>query len=57
MLMLGACTIWKVRNYCVFNSATPSITTALAHAREEAHLWSLAGAKGLSLHAASAAIA
>ena len=55
--MLGAWTIWKVRNDCVFNGATPTITTALTRAREEAHLWSLAGAKGLSLRAASATIA
>ena len=41
----------------VFNGAAPSIPAALAHAREEAHLWSLAGAKGLSLHRASAVVA
>ena len=34
-------------------SAT-SIPVALARAREEAHLWSLAGAKGLPLDTASA---
>ena len=37
LLILGTSTIWKVRNDCVFNGATPSITTALAHAREEAN--------------------
>jgi len=40
----------------VFNGAAPSIPVALAQAREEAHLWSLAGAKGLPLDTASAVV-
>ena len=36
----------------VFNGATPRLSTALNLAREEALLWSIAGAKGLSLHTA-----
>jgi len=45
-----------LRNDCVFNGAAPSIPVALARAREEAHLWSLAGAKGLPLDTASAVV-
>ena len=40
----------------VFNGAAPSIPMALARARDEAHLWSLAGAKGLPLDTASAVV-
>ena len=54
LIILGAWTIWRLRNDCVFNGAAPSIPVALARAREEAHLWSLAGAKGLPLHTTSA---
>jgi hypothetical protein len=47
--MLGAWTIWRYRNDCVFNEATPRRDTALLLAKEEAELWCLAGAKGHSL--------
>ena len=46
---LGAWTIWRHRNDCVFNGATPRRDTSLLLAKEEVELWCLAGAKGLSL--------
>lgn len=49
LIILGASTIWKHRNDCVFNGATPNITTALMLAKDEANLWSIAGAKGITL--------
>jgi hypothetical protein len=49
LVVLGALVIWKHRNLCVFNGAAPSVPTALQVAREEALLWTMAGAKGLSL--------
>ena len=52
LIILGAWTIWNHRNDCVFNGATPRLSMALNLAREEALLWSIAGAKGLSLHTA-----
>jgi hypothetical protein len=33
----------------VFNGTAPSIATVLSLARDEAHWWCMAGAKGLSL--------
>jgi hypothetical protein len=49
LVVLGAWVIWKYRNLCVFNGRAPSVPTALQMAREEALLWTVAGAKGLSL--------
>jgi len=49
LVILGAWSIWRHRNDCVFNGATPNVNLALALAREEAHWWSMAGAKGLSM--------
>jgi hypothetical protein len=39
----------------VFNGAAPNVNTVMALARDEAHCWSLAGAKGISLLAARGA--
>jgi hypothetical protein len=49
LVILGAWVIWKPRNSCVFNGAAPSVPAAFLVAREEALLWSMVGAKGLSL--------
>jgi hypothetical protein len=49
LLMLGAWTLWRHRNDCVFNGVSPRLSTALAMAMEEAWAWCMAGAKGLSL--------
>jgi mannosylglycoprotein endo-beta-mannosidase len=49
LVILGAWSIWRHRNDCVFNGASPNVNLALALARDEAHCWSLVGAKGISL--------
>jgi hypothetical protein len=49
LLVLGVWIIWTHRNSCVFNGAVPSVSTALQVAREEALMWTVARAKGLSL--------
>jgi hypothetical protein len=56
LVILGAWSIWRHRNDCVFNGATPNVNTVLALAREEAHWWSMAGAKGISLLTAGGAV-
>uniref|UniRef100_A0A0A9CGX0 Reverse transcriptase zinc-binding domain-containing protein n=1 Tax=Arundo donax TaxID=35708 RepID=A0A0A9CGX0_ARUDO len=49
LIILGAWTLWTHRNRCVFDGAAPSIAGALVIAEEEQRLWSMAGARGLSL--------
>jgi hypothetical protein len=48
LIILGAWCIWKHRNRCVFDGINPSAAAILNLARDEAHMWSLAGAKGLA---------
>jgi hypothetical protein len=36
LLVLGAWILWRHRNDCVFNETSPSLSTALAMAMEEA---------------------
>ncbi|RCV45702.1 hypothetical protein SETIT_9G474500v2 [Setaria italica] len=48
LVMLGAWMLWKERNDIVFNGASPRIERLLLLAQEEAVLWRLAGAKGIS---------
>jgi hypothetical protein len=49
LVILGACVVRKHINQCLFQRASPSVAVVLQVAREEALLWTLAGAKGLSL--------
>jgi len=56
LVILGAWSIWRHRNDCVFNGASPNVNLALAMAREEAHWWSRAGAKGISLLTAGGSV-
>ena len=48
LVVLGAWTIWRTRNDVVFDRIAPSVDRALLLGRDEAELWMLAGAKGLS---------
>jgi hypothetical protein len=48
LVILGAWSIWKHRKRCVFDGLCPSVGVALQLARDEALVWSMAGAKGLS---------
>jgi len=50
-VLTGAWTIWKHQNDCL-QWSYPRLFMALNRAQEEAVLWSLAGAKGLSVHGA-----
>jgi hypothetical protein len=52
LIALGAWTIWKLRNRCVFDGWTPSLALSLRLAGEERLFWEVAGAKGLSYLAA-----
>jgi hypothetical protein len=48
LIILSARCIWKHRNNSVFNGASPSVASILDMARNETHLRTLAGAKGLA---------
>jgi hypothetical protein len=56
LIILGAWSIWRHRNDCVFNDIVPNMNVALRLAREEAFCWSLAGAKGFPLLSAGGAV-
>jgi hypothetical protein len=48
LIILGAWTLWRHRNDCVFNGATPRLATALVMAGEQIVAWNMARAKGLN---------
>jgi hypothetical protein len=48
VISLGAWVLWKHRNRCVFDTALPNLTTALAQVREEKLMWETAEAKCMS---------
>ena len=43
IVILGAWSIWIHHNHYVFHGIIPSLTMVLTSAREELHLWSVAG--------------
>jgi hypothetical protein len=43
IVILGAWSIWIHRNRCTFYGVLLSLTTMMTSAREELHLWSVAG--------------
>jgi hypothetical protein len=47
-VILGAWTIWRHRNDCVFNGAQPYIVGLLTSASDEFNMWCFAGAKGFT---------
>jgi hypothetical protein len=48
IIILAAWSIWKHRNRCVFDGATPDVSCVVSVCKEELHQWSLAGARGVS---------
>ena len=48
IIILGAWSIWKHRNSCVFDGVTPNLPYVVATIQEEMHQWSVAGAQGVS---------
>jgi hypothetical protein len=48
LVILGAWSVWKHRNACVFQRVSPDVGVVLRAAKEEPFWWSLAGAKGIT---------
>ena len=48
VMMLVSWEIWKERNAIFFQNVSAPTSIVIAKIKEEAHLWSLAGAKQLS---------
>ena len=49
LIILGAWTIWRHRNECVFNGKSPHLPTALVMVGDDLWRWNVAGARGLAL--------
>ena len=48
LIILGAWIIWKHRNACVFEGASPSVNTIWSELKDKLHsLWCMASAKKL----------
>jgi hypothetical protein len=47
LVILVAWWLWKHRNTCVFEGASPNTRDILQHIQEDATLWGMAGARGL----------
>jgi hypothetical protein len=56
LVILGAWSIWRRRDDCIFNGSVSNVNVALRLARDEAYCWSLAGAKGFSLLTAGGSV-
>jgi hypothetical protein len=48
IIILGAWNLWNHRNRCVFDDASPSISSIISTTFEDLQQWSLAGARGIS---------
>jgi hypothetical protein len=47
IVILGAWSLWKHRNRCIFDGARPYLISLESWFREKLHVWILAGAKNL----------
>ena len=48
LIILVACELWKHRNACVFEGATPSTEVLLQSVANESNLWCIVGASALN---------
>jgi hypothetical protein len=48
LIILGAWTLGKYHNRCVFDGVSPNLAVALSQAEEERVVWELVGAKGIT---------
>uniref|UniRef100_A0A0A9C7Z3 Uncharacterized protein n=1 Tax=Arundo donax TaxID=35708 RepID=A0A0A9C7Z3_ARUDO len=48
LVVLGAWFLWKHRNQCIFDGASPNVAEVLRLASEEMQIWGMARARGLS---------
>ena len=48
IIILGAWTLWNIRNRCVFDAESPNLARALLLAGEELLYWTLARARGIN---------